>query len=201
VNALRIPVVIGLHPGAGASTVATALHAHEGGGGAADVVCVDDHALGCALAIAPPPAVVRPVLAIRAAGAPGPPPRALGFRFGAVVVVPHLACWSGVAAPSDEIALLLGLPPAHLPAPLRAYAAAMRGIAAAVVGSGQLTLPSPPLLRRAPVRRAPVLPPLPAAIPVPASRPELHRRSRSVADGPDDEALEAAGFAVAGRAG
>lgn len=217
-NALRTPVVIGLHPGAGTSTVAAALHADEGTGReqAADIVCVGARALALAMSPFTPPAPPRPVLVIAAdagprslahtphvpshaastgdvfaAGGcePGPPLRA---RFDTVVVVPHLAYWAGVPAPSEEIAMLLGLAVECLPWPLRAYAAALREIAAAVVRSGQLSRPSPPRVMHAGHgRRAGAPGPVPAVL---AGSPLF-------TGSPDDDALESAGLAAAGQAG
>jgi hypothetical protein len=187
----RTPVVIGLHRRCGASTVAAALHAHEGCGRAraADIVCVGEHAVPSALALITPATGPRPVLAVGAgAMRTGASLGALGARFGAVVVVPHLVCWAGVPPPSEEIAVLLGLQAEHLPQPLRAYAAAMRDIAAAVVGSGQLTSGSPPMVLR----------PRPSTFPVPVTAAPC----RPVGPSPDldDEAMEAAGFGAPRRA-
>jgi hypothetical protein len=197
VRALRTPVVIGLHQRSGASTVAAALHAHEGceRERAADIVCVGEHALSSALALITPATGPRPVLAVGAGATnTGAPLRALAARFGAVVVIPHLTCWAGAPAPSEEIAVLLGLQAEHLPPPLRAYAAAMRDIAAAVVGSGQLTSGSPPMVLR----------PRPSTFPVGATRPlgrqVVPRRPVSPSPDLDDEALETAGFGATRRA-
>jgi hypothetical protein len=207
VRALRTPVVIGLHRRSGASTVATALHAREGDERerAADIVCVGEHALAGALALITPATGPRPVLAVRVGATRfGAPLRALGARFGAVVAIPHLACWAGVPAPSEEIAALLGWRAEELPQPLQAYAAALRDIAAAMVGSGQLTSGSPPMVLR----------PQPSEFPVPAVRPVSPGRRVAPAPpapgGPrrpvspfsdlDDEALEAAGFGATRQA-
>lgn len=191
-NGLRTPVVAGLHPRAGTSTVAAVLHAHEGSGSAADVVCVGEHALPSALALAAAPAGLRPVLAVAAAAprdTPAPHPyspstwgvgavggcEGLEPRFSAVVVVPLLPCWAGVPTPSEEIAVLLGLEADRVPLPLQAYAAALRDIAAAVVRSGLLLHGAPPVLLRPRAdrrrRRAGSLRPVPALLPRPVPRP------------------------------
>jgi hypothetical protein len=210
VSTLRTPVVIGLHHRSGASTVATALHAHEGcePERAADIVCVGEHALSSALALITPATGPRPILAVGAGatGSGSAPLRALGSRFGAVVVIPHLTCWAGVPPPSDEIAVLLGMAPGHLPQPLQAYAAAMRDIAAAVVGSGQLRSGTPPMV----LRPRPLTFPVPAIRPIPLGRrvapaPPVQvtaapRRPAGPSPDLDDEALEAAGFAATRRA-
>ncbi len=221
-NALRTPVVLGLHPGAGTSTIAAALHADEADGAeeAADIVCVGEHALSHALSLLTPSVGPRPVLAIAAGPPVRTPPstshpgstggvRALGgcepatplpllrSRF-AVVVVPHLRRSQGVPAPSEEIARLLALPADHLPRPLQAYAAALRDIAAALVRSGQLRYDAPPA---AGVRyRVPAADPTLLG-PGTAPRPPVSERDGCCAESLDDDALEAAGFAAARRAG
>ncbi len=194
-SGLRTPVVVGLHPRAGTSTVAAALHADEGPGPDADIVCVGEHALPSAFALATRSAGQLPVLAIAAAPPvpPSHPPSTRGVRvdggcegrpelesrFSAVVVVPHLARWAAVPGPFEEIASLLGLEAGRLPQPLQAYAAALRTIAAAVVRSGGLARGAPPVLLW----------------------PGAGHPHRPAGSPLDDDALEAAGFAATGRVG
>jgi hypothetical protein len=231
VNRVRPPVVVGLTASAGTSTLAAALHAGDGGrfegwaACAADVVvCPAAHASlrhAATLACAPPGP--RPLLAITLGAAEDGQDehtavalRAVQPRFGAVVVLPHIARWHGLADSRDDAAGVLAQPPERLAPPLRAYAAALRALVAAVVGSGLLNAPVPPLLTRPrtePLRPAPVRvgrpvvrsvpfrpvpvaaphPVVPVPVPLVATEPE-----------PDDEALEAEpvrASVAAGRAG
>lgn len=198
---LRVPVIVGLGRGVGTSTVAAALHAHEGDDrdtGADVVVCADPER---AATVATDRAGRLPLLAVTGAGYVRS--RSVEARFGAVVLLPHVGRWAGLARPSDELAALLGQPFDHLPRPLQDYAGALRLLAAALVRSGQLIDPSPPSVLRPravalwrglqPVERAAVVRPVlrtPPTAPLTAvGRPE---------DSWDDDTLESAG---AGRAG
>lgn len=184
---LRVPVVVGLGRGVGTSTVAAALHAHEGDerDPAADVVvCADPQR---AAAVVTGPTGRLPLLAVTGAGHPRL--RAVESRFGAVVLLPRVERWAGLVRPSDELALLLGQPYDHLPRPLQDYAGAMRLLAGALVRSGLLTDPAPPRVLR------------PRAVALwrglhPVERPAPAHLA--CGDTSDDDTLEAAG---AGRAG
>lgn len=225
---MRAPLVAGLDDRVGTSTVAAALHARDGGRcqRGADVIVCDGRSLRLAGALEFPPSGPRPVLAI--ALVPGVPTpqlprlRALDARFGALVLVPYVESWQGdapgrgnddpLASSLSEAAAVLGYPAEQLPRPLRSYAAAIRTIAAAVLRSGQLHRPTPPLARTRTVRLwhglLPVerpTPPRPVLVAVPP--PARLRR----ADGPgplvpvhdrtDDEALDAPAEHLTPRAG
>lgn len=174
-SGLRAPVVAGVAGGVGASTLAAALHAVDGGravaGSRPDVlVCRADslHLAGGR------PAPVLVVVADR-------PPRLDRTDAGtAVVVVPDVAAWHGLGAP--EVAGLLALAPAHRPTGLGPYIAALLDVAAALVRSGVLERPAPasdpaplvlPAPARPPVAPLPVvpLPVVPRPLVSPASRP------------------------------
>lgn len=149
---LRTPVVVGLGRGVGTSTVTCGLHAQEGTDrdSAADVVVCTD--LAAAAAVTTARAGTRPVLAVTTtAGGPAPVParlRALESRFVAVVLLPHVERWDGRDRSSDEVAPLLGQAFDHLSRPLQSYAAALRLVTAAVLRSGLLTMPAPPMVVR-----------------------------------------------------
>jgi hypothetical protein len=163
----RPPLIVGLHAGAGTSTVAAALHALDDGpcSGLRDrtadiVVCGSDAAsLALANALVLAPAGPRPLLAVTT-GATVPPRvrlRALEERFGTVVLLPDVARWHGLVRPLDEVGTLLAQPVEHLPRSMRSYAAALRHLAAAVLRSGQLERAVPPFVGAAPtVERSPV---------------------------------------------
>lgn len=159
-SGLRAPVVAGVAGGVGTSTLAAALHAVDGGrapaGSRPDVlVCRPD---SLHLAGGRPPVLV--VVADR-------PPRVDRTGAGtAVVVVPDVAAWHGVDAP--EVAGLLALAPAHRPAGLAPYIAALLDVATALVRSGVLERPAPPS------GPAPLVLPAPARPPV-APRPVVPR--------------------------
>lgn len=222
---VRPPVIVGLTSGSGTSTLAAALHARDAGRfeewaacGADIVVCGAEHAsLRRAATLACAPGGARPLLAVTLGTgdheqhAVEPALRALQPRFSAVVVLPHVPRWHDRVLPHDDAAAVLAQVSEHLTRPLRAYATALRTLAAAVVGSGLLGSPVPPLLalpRAAPQRGLPE--PVQRAEPF---RPVLLTTPRSVvpvpvsrvapAPEPDDEAIEAepvrAGVA-AGRA-
>lgn len=148
----RPPVLAGLTRDCGTSTLAAALHAHDAGRldgsfrGRADVVVCrgDDASLDRAGTVA---AVGAPVLAVLATGcAPRARLRALEGRFGAVVLLPEVAPWRGLAAPLDEAAALLGQQPEHLPRSLRELAMALRQLVEALISTGLLALDDPPLV-------------------------------------------------------
>jgi hypothetical protein len=237
VSPLRPPVIAGLTGDAGTSTLAAALHASDAGrvDGAADVlVCRSTEApLQEAAAVAcAPPGGQQPVLAVTLLaaaperGAMAARLRALESRFHAVVVLPHVGRWHDLADSRVEAATVLAQPVEHLARPLRAYAAALRHLVAAVVGSGQLDRPVPPPVTRPravelwrglrPVERSVPLRPILLARPAPAvllpvagrRRPDqpcgAPPRLRPHDPEPDDETLEAdpaQATAAAGRAG
>ncbi len=220
---VRPPVIVGLAAGSGTSTLAAALHARDAGRfeewaacGADIVVCrTEQPSLRRAATLACAQPGARPLLAVTLG--PGDQEQhaaetalpALQQRFSAVVVLPHVPRWHDRAPQHDDAATVLAQASEQLTRPLRAYAAALRTLAAGVVGSGLLGRAVPPLLalpvaaprrsRPEPLHRAepfrPVLltPPRPIT-PVPLSR---------AAPEPDDEEIEAepvrAGVA-AGRA-
>ena len=212
-TALRVPVVVGLGRGVGTSTVAAALHAHEGTDRdtAADVVvCTDPEQ---AAAVTPVRSGRLPLLVVTGDGHAPAPGRlwAVESRFGAVVLLPRVERWAGLAQPADELTTLLGQPYDHLARPLQDYAGALRLLAAALVRSGQLMVPTPPSVLRPrpvelwrgllPVERTvpvrPVLLPRPTVLPAAVLPAAVLRRPD---DSWDDDTLEASG-AVAGRAG
>jgi hypothetical protein len=211
VSGLRAPVVAGVAGGVGTSTLAAALHAVDGGRAAAgsrpDVLVCRAESLHLA---GPSAAPVLVVVADR------PPPFDQVGSDAAVVVVPDVVAWHGLDAP--EVAGLLALAPAHRPARLAAYIAALLDVAAALVRSGVLERPAPlcrPLVLPAPAPPALVPPPSrravpalvvvgggrPVAPPVPVADRALWRGLRAVqrtpagpsgpvGSEPDDDALE-----------
>jgi hypothetical protein len=76
-----------------------------------------------------------------------PLPAALRARFGAVVEVPHVPRWAGREAPLAEAAGVLVEPPRTRPEALHRYAAALRTVVAALLGSGQLDADPPGVVR------------------------------------------------------
>ncbi|WP_433291907.1 hypothetical protein ACQPZQ_03330 [Pseudonocardia sp. CA-142604] len=226
-STVRKPVIVGLAAGDGATTLAAALHAHDGGrlearaARGADIVVCRRASLRQAATLVCAPARPRPILAVTLGPGDEPEPadglhHPLHQRFETVVALPHVAEWHHLTKTHYDAAAVLAQPPEQLTSPLREHAAALRALVAALVGSGLLARPVPPLLARPstdlpraipvpvmrPVDRAtqfqPVLIAAPRpVVPVPVSRlePDLE---------PDDEALEAEaiGEAVAvGRAG
>ena len=152
VTGLRPPSVAGVAGGVGTTTLAVALRARDegrAGVAAADILAcratVDS--LRRATAVldradrTPGPA---PVLAVTLGGARIPRGQLqarldrLEAATSGVVVLPHVAAWALAADPLAEAADLLLDPDRQLPRPLRAYAAALRELAAAVAASGRL---------------------------------------------------------------
>jgi hypothetical protein len=157
VSGLRAPVVSGVAGGVGVTTLAVALRAHDAGRAgaeAADILAcrgtLDSlHRVAAALE-RPGGAPAPPVLAVTLDGArlPRGPVRArlelLDTAVTAVVLLPHVSRWRTTADPLPEVAQLLAEPAERLPRPLRAYAAALRELAAAVAASGRLRVGRPP---------------------------------------------------------
>lgn len=152
----RQPLVAGLSHGVGCSTLAIALHGRDGGrceGSADIVVCgASGDALRAAETVAEAAVGKLPVLAISlTTPSPGPPRgwmRLLEQHFSAVVLLPHVPRWHGLDQPLDEVALVLAQEVEQLPRPLRAYAAALRQLAAAVLRTGCLDRPMAPPVPR-----------------------------------------------------
>jgi hypothetical protein len=227
VSTVRRPVIVGLAAGDGATTLAPALHAHDGGrfetraARGADIVVCRQASLRQAATLVCAPARPRPLLAVTLGPEDEQEPagglhHALHQRFGAVVALPYVAQWHHLAKAGHDAAVVLAQPPEQLASPLREHATALRALVTALVGSGLLARPVPPLLARpstdlpraVPVlvtrraeRSTPFRPVLIAAprpvvpVPVPRLEPDLE---------PDDEALEAEAFraaVAAGRAG
>jgi hypothetical protein len=150
VTGLRAPVVAGVAGGVGVTTLAVALRAHDSGRTAADTADI----LACratldslrrvAAVLERPPTGPPPVLAVTLDGPrlPRGPVRArlevLEAAASAVVLLPHVPRWRTTADPLPEVGQLLVEPAERLPRPLRAYAAALRELAAAVAASGRL---------------------------------------------------------------
>ncbi|QJY45236.1 hypothetical protein [Pseudonocardia broussonetiae] len=158
-SGLRAPVIVGVAGGVGTSTLASALHAVDGGrvgaGSRPDVLVCRADSLHLA------ERGVAQVLVVVADRAPRLDRVGAGTT---VVVVPDVAAWHGLDAP--EVAGLLALAPAHRPARLAAYIAALLDVAAALVRSGVLAHPA------APARPVPLVLPAPArppAVPLPAA--------------------------------
>ena len=150
----RVPAVRGLDRGVGASTVSRALHAHEGADRptigdtfTADIaVCAGDASslrraeslCGAAVLLIvlvddrPPPSAARL--------------RELRARHDAVTVLLHVPHWAGLCPTTTEAAALLAQRPAHLPPVLRDYADALRLAVSALIRTGTLRRPEPPLL-------------------------------------------------------
>ena len=152
-SGLRTPVVGGVAGGVGVTTLAVALRAHDAGraaAGTADILACRgtlDSLRRAATVLERPgaaPVGPPPVLAVTLDGPrlPRGPLRArlelLDAAASAVVLLPHVPRWRTVADPLPEVAQLLVEPPERLPRPLRAYAAALRDLAAAVAASGRL---------------------------------------------------------------
>jgi hypothetical protein len=168
----RVPVVIGLEHGVGASPVTRALDAHEAASGptrgqdichlAADIaVCSGGASLQRAEALRGAPLMLIVLVDDR----PPPSParvRELGACHNAVIVLPHVPHWADLSHPPDEATVLLAQRPTHLPLVLRGYADGLRLAVAALIRSGTLRRPEPPLLNW-----PPTTPPRPAPPPRP----------------------------------
>jgi hypothetical protein len=151
---MRAPVVAGVGGGVGTTTVAVGLRGHDAGrvaglppGHRPDIlVCraTSDSVHRAAAVLDEPGHEPPPVLAVTLMGvrAPRGPLRGrlelLEADTAALVLLPHVRRWAALVDPLGEAAQLLVEPVAQLPRPLRAYAAALRELAAAVANSGQL---------------------------------------------------------------
>jgi len=152
VSAMRAPVVAGVGGGVGTTTVAVGLRGHDSGrvsghrpDGPLDIlVCRGTlDSVRRAAAVLDEAGPEPPVLAVTLAGrVPRGPLRArlelLEPDAAALVLLPHVRRWCMLTDPLAEAALLLVEPVARLPRPLRAYAAALRELVAAVAASGRL---------------------------------------------------------------
>lgn len=208
---VRPPVIAGLAPGSGTSTLAAALHARDAGvlpdrfASEADIVVCRAEALRHAAALACSPTGPRPVLAVLLdeSGREAVTPRlaAVRARFGAVTALPQVPHWRGTAVP-NEAATVLALNSIYLLEPLQAYAAALRVLVAALTGTGVLQRSAPPMVSR-PIteglwpglrtaeRGTPPLRPIPRTpLPAPVNRPPARPGSEAHTE-LDDEALEA----------
>ena len=150
--AMRAPVVAGVGGGVGTTTVAVGLRGHDSGrvtghrpDGSPDIlVCrATLDSVRRAAAVLDEAGTEPPVLAVTLAGrVPRGPLRArlelLEPDAAALVLLPHVRRWCTLADPLAEAAQLLVEPVAQLPRPLRAYAAALRELVAAVAASGRL---------------------------------------------------------------
>jgi hypothetical protein len=146
-------VVAGVGGGVGTTTVAAGLRGHDSGrvsgrrpDGSPDIlVCrgTIDSLRRAAAVLDEAGTETPPVLAVTLAGrVPRGPLRArlelLEADTAALVLLPHVRRWCTLADPLAEAAQLLVEPVAQLPRPLRAYAAALRELVAAVAASGRL---------------------------------------------------------------
>ena len=145
----RPPLVAGIAPGVGTSTLAAALHARDGGvlDRRADIVVCRPTAAALRAAAAVTGHGPRPVLVVTGGPMAAPLPAALRARFGAVVEVPHVPRWAGREAPLAEAAEVLVEPAQDRPEALHRYAAALRIVVAALLGSGQLDADPPGVVR------------------------------------------------------
>jgi hypothetical protein len=157
----RVPLVLGLDRGVGASTVAAALHAHEGadrpttgGSLAADiVVCSGDaSSLRRAEALCGAPVLLIVLVDDRTPAAARL--RELGMWHEAVSVLPHVPHWAGLRHAPSEVGALLARRPTHLPLALRNYADALRLVVSALIRTGTLRRPEPPPLSWMPTAKA-----------------------------------------------
>jgi len=148
-SGMRVPVVAGVGGGVGTTTVAVGLRGHDGGrtaGRRPDIlVCCDtldsmQRAAEVLDAAGPEP---PPVLAVTLAGrtlrgALRQRLELLEPDAAGLVLLPHVRRWSTLPDPLAEVARLLVDPADRLPRPVRAYAAALRELVAAVAASGRL---------------------------------------------------------------
>ncbi len=152
-NGMRVPVVAGVGGGVGTTTVAVGLRGHDGGrlagprpGGLPDIVVCRgtlDSVRRVADVLDGAGPEAPPVLAVTLVGrAVRGPLRArldlLEPETAALVLLPHVRRWCTLPDPLAEAAHVLVEPAAQLPRPLRAYAAALRELVAAVAASGRL---------------------------------------------------------------
>jgi hypothetical protein len=151
---MRAPVVAGVGGGVGTTTVAVGLRGQDAGrlaglqaGHRPDIlVCRGtlDSVRRAADVLDEAGGEPPPVLAVTlAAGTPRGPLRArldlLEADAAAVVLLPRVRRWITLVDPLAEVAQLLVEPADRLPRPVRAYAAALRELAAAVAASGRLS--------------------------------------------------------------
>jgi hypothetical protein len=212
--AARVPLIAGVEPGVGTSTLAAALHAEDGGllGQEADVVVCGSAApsLRAAAEVICPGRGPRPVLAIVVDPVAGPVsaplPPVLSTRFATIVQIPHVHGWDGHEAPDEEAAAVLAETPDQLDPTLRPYSAALRAVVAALVDSGQLSRGTPPMVIRPLRGRERVSRPEPGYARATPGRHRL-RAETPIADRPaagyaeqDDETIEAHTLAAERRA-
>lgn len=205
-SAPRTPRVLGLHRGAGTTTVARALHADDGGSrgvGADLVVCTGtEESLLCAGALAVGGA--RPWLAVVVLEPGRVPDEArlllAARRCAGCTLLPHVGLWLGRTQPADDLSMLLGLRPDQLASTVRAYAAGLRAIAAGLVNSGLLDQARAPVVAtpRTAAPPRPVVGEVVSSRRLPASAAMRVRPVSPAGDDPgrpddlDDEALERA---------
>lgn len=151
----RIPLVAGIAGRVGTSTVAAALRAVDAGRGTSDADIVVCRAAASSLQRAAalgrtPGAGPQPVLAVNH----GPVHDTalelldpLADLFGAVVVLPEVRGWRDLTDPPADAAHLLARHPGLLSPGLRRHGEALRMLAAAVAGSGRLTVSARPRRR------------------------------------------------------
>lgn len=170
VSGMRAPVVAGVGGGVGTTTVAVGLRGHDSGrvtgrrpDGSPDIlICRGtlDSVRRAAAVLDESGTEPPPVLAVTLAGrVPRGPLRArlelLEPDAAALVLLPHVRRWCTLTDPLAEVAQLLVEPVARLPRPLRAYAAALRELVAAVAASGRLARdPNPARQGAGPARPA-----------------------------------------------
>jgi hypothetical protein len=183
---MRRPVVAGVGGGVGTTTLAVALRGRDGGRealGRADILAcrgTADSLARVADALDRPWPGARPVVAVTL----GPrrldrgPFRArldlLDRAAEAVVLLPHVARWQTLADPLADAVGLLADPSERRSRSLRAYAAALHELAAAVVASGRLDSPAGSDERRTngvPIRDGSAAVPARAAADAPPRRP------------------------------
>lgn len=214
-SGVRPPTVAGVGGGVGTTTLATALRGHDAGRGGVtggDLWAAD--ILACRATF---DSLRQAVIVLERTAGPGPRP-VLAVTLGAariprgqlqarlellddatsgVVLLPHVGHWATTVDPLQEAAGLL-LDPAPPPRALRAYAAALRELAAAVTDSGRLRTSTP----RTSTPRAPAPPPsLPRRRPgeswTPApTGPTAPPSVRDTARAPDGAPTPAAGIRV-----
>lgn len=158
---LRAPVIAGIGPEAGTTTVATALHGLDAGiavapadrvdvlvcrSGAASRRRLDEFveasraATRTALVLA---IVLGDTVAHRSAATCAIPTAGNGSPFAHVTLLPHVAALRDRSIHRSEVATLLARRPEQLDGPLRAYVDALRTLAAAVLAGGGLSARMP----------------------------------------------------------